>query len=444
MKEEKILERSICSYENNSQRYVFKSKRKFDLQYSQIYAVRLMSMRKRLECASKAKWGENVSVKQLVNVKIDEKCVIIGTLFRKMELQPSIIKEIALEEGVLPLPPSSKYISADDELILEEQQQRITLTGNLDLQHAVTGTIIAVYGCESKAGKFNVDEFSFACLPKQSNVNIDQSLANNEDRYVLFISGLGIGSKYGDLFNLQLLVDLITGNLGSSQEQEMFSLVSRVIIAGDALSSNTQDKDSTKVAKYLSRNTQAKSVDAIKSLDDILVQLGSSVHVDIMPGEYDPTNQFLPQQPLHKCMLPKAHSYSTVQSVTNPYDCTVGGMRIHGTSGQNINNIYQFSGYENRLEILESTLNFSHLSPTSPDTLSCYPYFTEDPFILQDCPHVYFAGNQPEFATKQIQGTDGQSVSIICIPTFETTNTCVMVNLRDLSCRPHTIQTKLE
>lgn len=34
-------------------------------------------------------------------------------------------------------------------------------------------------------------------------------------RYVMFISGLGIGSKHGDLFNLQLLIDLITGKLGT-------------------------------------------------------------------------------------------------------------------------------------------------------------------------------------------------------------------------------------
>ena len=34
-------------------------------------------------------------------------------------------------------------------------------------------------------------------------------------RYVMFISGLGIGSKHGDLFNLQLLIDLVTGRLGT-------------------------------------------------------------------------------------------------------------------------------------------------------------------------------------------------------------------------------------
>ena len=49
--------------------------------------------------------------------------------------------------------------------------------------------------------------------------------------------------------------------------------------------------------------------------------------VDMMPGEYDPANHFMPQQPLHKCMFPKAVSYPTVTSVSNPYEAAIGGVR---------------------------------------------------------------------------------------------------------------------
>lgn len=37
------------------------------------------------------------------------------------------------------MPPSTKYISDSDEVILEEQQQRIILVGNIQLHYAVTG-----------------------------------------------------------------------------------------------------------------------------------------------------------------------------------------------------------------------------------------------------------------------------------------------------------------
>ena len=39
----------------------------------------------------------------------------------------------------MPVPPSTKYISDSDEVILEEQQQRIILVGNIQLHYAVTG-----------------------------------------------------------------------------------------------------------------------------------------------------------------------------------------------------------------------------------------------------------------------------------------------------------------
>ena len=34
----------------------------------------------------------------------------------------------------------------------------------------------------------------------------------------------------------------------------------------------------------------------------------------------------------------------------------------------------------------------------------CYPYFTDDPFIIEECPHVYFAGNQPCFQHRMLPG----------------------------------------
>lgn len=33
-----------------------------------------------------------------------------------------------------------------------------------------------------------------------------------------------------------------------------------------------------------------------------------------------------------------------------------------------------------------------------------YPYYDKDPFILKECPHVYFVGNQPEYACDEITG----------------------------------------
>lgn len=55
--------------------------------------------------------------------------------------------------------------------------------------------------------------------------------------------------------------------------------------------------------------------------------LQASVPVDVMPGEFDPTNYTLPQQPLHPCMFPLSAAYSTLQLVTNPYQAAIDGVR---------------------------------------------------------------------------------------------------------------------
>ena len=65
---------------------------------------------------------------------------------------------------------------------------------------------------------------------------------------------------------------------------------------------------------------------------------------------------------------------------------------------------------------LVETLHFQHVAPTAPDTLGCRPYTTTDPFIIGECPHVYFAANQPAFAETLVEGDDGQRVRVITLP----------------------------
>eukprot|EP00794_Sanderia_malayensis_P008860 gene8860-9809_t len=435
------IERCLSSYQNHSKRFLLESGRKFDLQYSQLYAVRLMALRKKLAVAIRKKWGSSVPIKKISELKMNDKCFVIGTLFKKMELKPNILKEISQQQNILPLPPREKFIDETDILVIEDEAQRVPLTGNLPVQPSVSGTVVALLGYEEKDGKFFVEDFCYCGLSYQSKPDLDLPLVKGEDRYVVIISGLGIGASDHNQLALQLFVDLVTGHLGSLQDQRQFSKVVRIIIAGNSLSKCTQSKENEKVAKYLTRHTKAGSVEAIKYFDNVLVQLGSCVPVDVMPGEFDPANHFMPQQPLHKCMFTKALTYATVQSVSNPYEASIGGVRFLGTSGQNVDDIFKFTNFDDRMDILEHTLMGGHICPTCPDTLSCYPYYTEDPLLLHDCPNIYFAGNQPSFSSKMIKGDNGQSVQLITVPDFSSTSTAVIVNLKDMSCMPLSLGT---
>ncbi|KAM9392647.1 DNA polymerase delta subunit 2 isoform 1-T2 [Pholidichthys leucotaenia] len=426
-----VFERTSLAYIPCSERFRV-GERSFSRQYAHIYAARLMQMRPVLSERAQQTWGSDVLIRKLCDLQTGEQCCVVGTLFKRMELQPSILKEISEEYNLLPQPARAKYIHEDDELILEDELQRIKLEGKIDKDKCVTGSIIAVYGAERTDGKFTVEDFCTANLPLQT-----PRAALDSDRFVLLASGLGLGSSHADsMLGLQLLVDMVTGQLGGSGEQSGAATISRVLLAGNLLSQRTQDKDASTKAKYLTKKTQAGSVDAIRLLDELLLQLVASVPVDVMPGQYDPTNYTLPQQPLHRCMFPLSSVYPTLQLASNPYQANIDGVKFLGTSGQNVSDIQKYSSMDSHLEILEETLRLRHLAPTAPDTLGCYPFYQRDPFILEECPHVYFSGNGSTFESKLIKGPDDQEVLLVSIPEFSTTQTACLINLRTLQCEP--------
>lgn len=108
---------------------------------------------------------------------------------------------------------------------------------------------------------------------------------------------------------------------------------------------------------------------------------------------------------------------------------------------------------------MEKTLKSRHIAPTAPDQLGCYPFYDQgtlmhnfklrctDPFVLERCPHVYFIGNQKQFATKLIHGTSqeiftyfvgprGEVTRLISLPAFADNPLVVLVNLKDLNVHP--------
>lgn len=290
----------------------------------------------------------------------------------------------------------------------------------------VTGTVVGLHGKETSAGEFLVQDILDADLPPQ----IELPLKSREDKYVVFVSGLSVGSSTSNPLQFQLLVDHITGHLGDEKEQGIAAQIVHVVIAGNSVAVPRGLLN----GQNLASKDQSRLSEPIKELDILLTQIAAGLPLDIMPGPDDPANFSLPQQPLHRCLFPGSSAYNSFRSCTNPHSFELENIRFLGTSGQNVDDLEKYSEAKDKLEFMERTLRWRHLAPTAPNTLGCYPFTDRDPFLIESCPHVYFVGNQDKYETRLIKGSEGQVVRLICIPKFCETGVAVVLNMRNLEC----------
>lgn len=70
--------------------------------------------------------------------------------------------------------------------------------------------------------------------------------------------------------------------------------------------------------------------------------------------------------------------------------------------------------------------------PLANPHLGCYPFQDKDQFVIEECPHVYFVGNQPRYDTTVIDGPAGQHVRLVTIPKFHATGELVLLDAETL------------
>lgn len=251
---------------------------------------------------------------------------------------------------------------------------------------------------------------------------------------LVLISGIDQSSTKDFTLSLELFQQWLYGNLRGSDRNVDFEAANivRVIVAGNSIRTSMEVRQKTMVMR---QPESVLTLKAVQCVDELMHAWSKSVYVDLMPGEFDPANFMLPQQPMHPCMFPQSAPCGAFQSVPNPYECSIEDRLILGTSGQNVTNIQKYSNIDDPLEALKSIARWGHIAPTSPDTLGCYPYTETDPFIISKCPHVLFAGNASEFKTDLFTGGDGKQVRLVCVPSFTQSQSIAVVNLRTLECK---------
>eukprot|EP00658_Telonema_sp_P-2_P049703 TRINITY_DN37832_c0_g1_i1.p1 TRINITY_DN37832_c0_g1~~TRINITY_DN37832_c0_g1_i1.p1 ORF type:complete len:378 (-),score=101.19 TRINITY_DN37832_c0_g1_i1:142-1275(-) len=342
-------------------------------------------------------------------------------------LKPSALKEYIAGRGIEVAERLQSYCSDDDSVYLEDMSGRVALQPNCELLPAsglVTGLVCALKGTISN-GEFVP---TAVCWP---SVDPTRLLPNvQEDMYVALVSGLSIGSKESNTLCTQMMVEYLTGRVGGDEDIQLAASVCRVIVAGNSLASLSDAAVAPKAAGLQAHSVTDIAI-AANSLDSFMLDLCSSVQVDIMAGGMDPSDFTMPQQPLSRCLFPKSSELKSLSAVTNPYHCEIGGRTFLGTSGQSVDHLQRFTAMEEHspTDLLASCLKWRTCLPTAPESTACYPFKDQDPFLIDEMPSVMFAGNQPEFGERMVDDT-----RVISVPDFSKTGSIVLLNLKNLEC----------
>lgn len=405
------------------------SERSFGRQYAQMYDFRLAVLRKRAKEAAMERHASAAYVDRLLDIPPRQVCVVTGTFFSALRRKPDVLQDIARDLSLPPPPPRTSYVDTEhDELFFEDQSGRVRLVGEAirpgsDLAHkCVTGVVASIVGIETPDGDLEVRHVYFPGLPPP-----DAAPTTVTGGRIVLASGLRAGEAdpKNDLAR-ELLVEWLTGELDASSRDET-RRISSLVLAGDSVQ---------RAAWEHVVDPKHQEPNPFAYMDPLLAQLCESLRaVVVMPGAQDPCSAALPQQPLLRTLLPRSSVHDTLHLCTNPTWFSVHGRRILATSGQNIHDLLKYLPDEAQttdaaLNMAVSTLEWSHIAPTAPDTLWCYPFKATDALVIRAAPDLYIIGNQDAYATKLVH-----NVRLILVPSFARTHEVVVLDTETLE--PH-------
>ncbi|ORY87642.1 DNA polymerase alpha/epsilon subunit B-domain-containing protein [Protomyces lactucae-debilis] len=463
-------------------------KRNYTTQYANLYFLRLAILKPVVLNNAEVRWsgltlhdGRSAAhTPRVLDVQQGELTWLVGTLYMEMPLKPNILEDITAEHWLAAAVPKQTWRDPRrDSIQLEDESGRVQLIGAKLLEEILcTGIVVGVLGSETSSGEFEVIDIVHADLPPGRQISAQEDVemtdatpgiggsnARPNDEYVAIVSGLEISGTDAAPLTLSLLLDFLTGDLLDEPDQQFSSRISALIVAGNSITSTPLPKEDA-MSRRLTKNKKygydAASYNPrpIVALDDFLAEISATMQVIVMPGDKDPTNSTMPQQPVHKVMLKDTRKFDgvTLKRATNPTYLDMAGKMFLGCSGQTVDDIAHYiatdpvdqdvmadsqagDAYEDVdvLAIMESCLRWRHMAPTAPDTLWTYPYSDQDPFIMKTLPDVYFLGNQAKFddrlvehTTRDEQGEQTSRCRLITVPKFIQTGELVLVNLRTL------------
>ncbi|KAG8339471.1 putative DNA polymerase delta subunit 2 [Trypanosoma vivax] len=385
--------------------------------------------------------------------------------------------------------PDGNLCRAGDELFMEDGSGRLLLEG-VAAELFCTGLVVAVDGTLRDNGRLAVHSYSMIDLRE---LYVPRALAGvqcSEPLYVAVVCGFELGNP--DVPNVEaaargrtmveLLVDYLSGCVGSEAMKTHASRISRLIIGGNNIAITDElrlkrkvkldPSDHVKLNDDKPANGTVTSAALMRQFDVVLERIAECIEVDLMPGENDMTTAFHPQQPIHPLLLPAASRCSTVRLVTNPYefslfpgddmetpvgksldDDTKGETTFFVSSGSALNSLCRETSFSSRLDAMSMILRSGCACPTAPNTLFCYPFVDSDPFVFQRAPHCFVCCDQPRWETRwepldafapvddsnrttldeecsaAASGVGSDGIRLVCVPPFSQTGILALIDI---------------
>ncbi|KAK4217111.1 DNA polymerase [Rhypophila decipiens] len=455
--------------------------RQYQQQFADIYFLRLTKIKPSVEEVASEAWEDTVvggekarKVERVLDVRQGELCWVAGTVYVDMPMKPNILEDVSKDRWISAPTTVDHYYSEDgrDSIMLEDDSGRIKLVGSILKDFfMVTGCIIAVMGTENANGEFEVLDLKFADLPpqperwdlskkpkaKDEDTEMTDSPTPGQGTKIAIASGLEFsGTDASYAVELNLLLEYLLGEALDPSTQKELCQISRLIIAGNSIATDkkagAEDNKEKKTHKKYGYDSSSYNPVPSQLFDEFLSELLPSMPVTLLPGVLDPANASYPQQPIHAAMFPKSRGYTVMpgatepgwlDTVTNPWEGEIEGWKVLGTGGQNLDDVFKYVDSDDRLGMMEAMCRWRCCAPTAPDTLWAYPFQEDEPFVLKECPHLYFVGCQPQFGTKVIEGPNGQVVRLIAVPSFAETKEIVLVDSETLNVSRVKISTGL-
>lgn len=440
------LERS-CFKDEVSDTELFAVKdHNYSQQYANMYFSRLSVLRNQVLKASESKWsGKARFVPKVLDVAGPDLSFIVGTIYCEFGNKPNILNEVTTDQWMSFDHSEASYRDSDPEknqILLEDESGRILLVGDTVKDSIlVTGVVVGVLGREVAGGAFEVAELCYP-MPQSTQVPLselpiqqDTVPVKNQPKWIALLSDLALGSD-GDDVAVQMCFDYLAGDL----DPQGTVAISKLIVAGNSLALKMETDKEREAARWARSRPDVATNDLflspVQNLDTLIASVASTLSVDVLSGQSDPSTQRMPQDPLPRGLFSLSRQFSAFKTVSNPYKCSINGLVVVCDSGQPLSDICKYEPNSSPLKLAESIHLWQHLAPTCPDTLWCYPFKMSDPFIMSESPHVHVIGCQKAFQTSEyIHPETGAKTRIILVPSFKRTKQLVLLNSQTLETR---------